>query len=83
MAQARGRASRAADPSEVHETLGLKVQWWPRLRHGPQQHAPPTPTPHPPFVYHHIFQSPPLISPRFFISVTFTARYFFELRGIT
>uniref|UniRef100_A0A674N0I1 Semaphorin 3F n=1 Tax=Takifugu rubripes TaxID=31033 RepID=A0A674N0I1_TAKRU len=27
MAQARGRASRAADPSAVHETLGLKVQY--------------------------------------------------------
>lgn len=33
MAQARGRASRAAEPSAVHETLGLKVRCGPCLHH--------------------------------------------------
>ncbi|TNN45723.1 Semaphorin-3F [Liparis tanakae] len=43
MAQARGRASRAAEASAVHETLGLKVRMWapsaPQPR-SPNRHAP-------------------------------------------
>lgn len=35
MAQARGRASRAAEPSAVHETLGLKVRCGPCLHRSP------------------------------------------------
>ncbi|MEQ2243870.1 hypothetical protein ILYODFUR_011237 [Ilyodon furcidens] len=75
MAQARGRASRAAEPSAVHETFGLKVRCGPCLHCGPSRLPGLVVTSSMPpfFVSKHILSMPFLIkSHRSFTFVTFS-----------